>query len=327
MATLQDIANKSGFNISTVSRALKGDKEIAAETRAKITEIAKEMGYKPRRSASASRQNVIGVVIPDMHSEFFTNMLAVIDRELCAIGCIPFYAIFNYDDRTLIHALDLCKTNQVEGVIAIGLNAATETFLSQYVAVNTFPVVAVAPIGEYAFLNCVKLDIRPSLTRAISTFLKKGKHKLALATDYMNYSFRKEDFDFAFLSNGLKEGDYQVVLTEERFEEGGYKSMKQMLLSRTRPDAILSGYDRFAIGQMRAIKEAGVRIPEDIAICAIDNISMSEYLHPSLSSVASPIDEMLAIAVKYLLDAIKRGDNMPIYNTVLKSRLILRESV
>lgn len=328
MITQKDIAKEAKVTVPTVSRALSGDKEIAQATREQITEIAFRLGYKPRRGVSENAR-IMGVIIPDMSSGFFTDILADIDQVLSELGYIPLYAPYDFDDDSYMRAFELCKKWNTVGILAISLIDRMAGFVRRFTTVNAIPVVMLMhQVGNaYDFLDGVSVDLTGALTEAISLWKKNGHKKIGLMTDTINYKARGQEFAAAFRDNGFEEGMYPVFLSEERFEEGGYLCMKKMLKRGRYPSALIVGYDHFAIGACKAVREAGIRIPEDIALCGIDNLSMDAYINPALSSIATPVREMIRTAMDYMKKLLHDDGSKPIYKTTLYGKLFVRESM
>ncbi len=327
MTTLKDIAREAGVNVSTVSRALKGDTEIAEATRQRINDIAFRLGYHPKKKED--KTYTVGIIIPDMISDFFTNILVEFDCELSKIGYTPLYTPFFFDDDSCKKALDICRMRCVEGIFIVCAPLKMSDYIKKYVAYNHLPIIALMPAPNYfSFMDSVRIDIVPALEEAIWILKQKGHKKIGVMTDEMNYGFRRGEFKEAFCANEIDEKEIPVYLNKERFERGGYLAMKGALKEKDHPTAFLMGYDQYAIGAYRAICEAGLAIPEDIAICSIDNISMASYLTPSLSSIAFPVKEAVELSVNYMVKALDdEQKEKAIHRTTLNSKLMIRESM
>lgn len=327
MTTLKDIAKEAGVNVSTVSRALKGDTEIAKDTRERISDIAFRMGYRDRKKKD--KTHIIGIIIPDMTSGFFANILVEMDRRLSEIGYTPIYCPFFFDDDSCKKAMEICLKHRVEGIFLICAPPKMSRYVEQYVNYNRIPIVSLIPIhGGYHFMDSVRIDYAPALSEAIWLMKQKGHQKIGIMTDAMNYDFRRAEFEEAFRANGISEKEVPVYLHEERFEKGGYLAMKKALADPMRPTAFLVGYDHFAFGAYRAINEAGLSIPKDVAMCSFDDVSTSAYLTPSLTSIASPIQELVELGMNYMVKMLDdENKEKAIYRTTLNCQLNVRESI
>lgn len=328
MVTLKDIAREANVTVSTVSRALKGDSEIALATRNRIMEIAFRLGYRHRREGQG-RMHIMGVIIPDMNSGFFTDILVALDQQLSETEYAPLYVPYYFDDDSCKKAFEFCKRRNVEGIFAVSMTSQMAFYVRQFTEVNAIPVVAILPqAGDfYNFLDEVRVDLTGAIQEAIALFVKNGHKKIGLMTDVMNYKIRGLEYETAFRNNGLMEGDYSVFLEEARFEEGGYRCMMKALKSSKCPTAFIIGYDQFAIGACRAVREMGLRIPEDIAICGIDNLGMDAYINPALASIATPTKEMVRVAINYMKKALQGDEERPVYRTALNGKLYVRETM
>ena len=129
----------------------------------------------------------------------------------------------------------------MDGIIAICFQKTMRGFLKDFLLTNPIPIVMIAPIGDYNFVNCVNINASHSLAEAVKYFLQLGKNRIALITDRINYNIRCDEFKYAFQKNNIVLNDSDIHITEERFELGGYKCMKNILSETPVPNAILAG--------------------------------------------------------------------------------------
>jgi DNA-binding LacI/PurR family transcriptional regulator len=138
---------------------------------------------------------------------------------------------------------------------------------------------------------------------------------------------RKMAFIKVLEEAGIEITEKWIYTGSKRFEECGYEGMKKILSEKSLPTAVFAAYDDIAIGAMKAIYEQGLIIPEDISIAAIDDIRMSKYLYPGLTTVACPIMEMARIAVSTLMERIESNENRSTQIISLNPELVIRKSV
>jgi DNA-binding LacI/PurR family transcriptional regulator len=140
-------------------------------------------------------------------------------------------------------------------------------------------------------------------------------------------SARMEAFVKVLQANNIKINEKWIRVSEERFEKCGYDLLTAMLKENTLPTAIVCAYDNIAIGAIKAINDAGLRVPDDISIIGIDNINVTSYYNPEITSIAGPVEEMAKIAVKLLFKKVDSADYNVVQNVVLPPSLVVRNSV
>lgn len=175
--------------------------------------------------------------------------------------------------------------------------------------------------------NYIMIDDEAGMVQAIEYLLQKGYGRIGFMSEYVTDVMRNAMFISAIRRNGLDPADNPIYThPTKRFEEAGYELMQQILRDPSRPRAFLAGYDDMAIGAIRAAEEAGFSVPRDFAIIGNDNIREAPFLHTSLSTLSPPIERMVELGVRMMLDCIREHDLDSIHRVTLKPELILRES-
>ena len=157
--------------------------------------------------------------------------------------------------------------------------------------------------------------------------ISKGHRDICYIGDKLSDKTRKMAFKKVLEEAGIEITEKWLHTGSKRFEECGYEGMKKILSEKSLPTAVFAAYDDIAIGAMKAIYEKGLSIPEDISIAAIDDIRISKYLYPGLTTVACPIMEMARIAASTLMDRIDSNENRPTQVISLNPELVKRKSV
>jgi LacI family transcriptional regulator len=328
--TLKDIALKAGVNVSTVSRALNKNSDISGTTRESILRIAAELGYRPNYAAqtlAGKASKLVGVLIPDIRSGYFDTIIGFLEEFLTAQGYSPILAITDFDLKREIEALELFCNRQVDGIlVSLPTNAGILRHIDEVRATYHIPVVLLESLTHWDNYDDVMVDDAFGMTAAVEYLKGKGHTDFGFLTDETNYPIRFPMFRAALESNGLAVNEDFVRVSTERFEKGGYLAMKALLASGTRPTALLAGYDSIAIGAMRVIYEAGLRIPEDFAIVGNDNIPEASFLYQCLTTIAPPVRELARMGTELLLEKIGDPENKVVHNIRLRPELIIRET-
>lgn len=331
MTTLKDIAERAGVNVSTASRALNGRKGISEEVRARICSIADELNYTPNLSARimvGKHSRIIGFVVPEIVSNYFARITSELERQLQDQGYSVMIVNSQFKREKEIEALNnFCKYS-VDGIFL----ACTvhQDVLDQFKPIlrdKNIPLVLLEARLHSDDYNYIMIDDEAGMVQAIAYLLKKGYKRIGFMSEYVTDVMRNAMFVSAIRKNGLDPADNPIYThPTKRFEEAGYELMQQILRDPNRPRAFLAGYDDMAIGAIRAAEEAGFSVPRDFAIIGNDNIREAPFLHTSLSTLSPPIERMVELGVRMMLDCIREHDLDSIHRVTLKPELILRES-
>lgn len=330
MATLKDIALKAEVTVSTVSRALNGNPEIKKGTRDRIIEIAKELNYISNKHETffyGSTPKTIGLICPEIRGNFYSSLANTMEIEIKEAGYTMILGLTNFKSEEELRYLDLFEKKKVDGIVFItSIDDSIKEEMLHFKARCNIPIIQVASVFEVEEYDCIKFDDKLGVTLAVEHLLDLGHTKIAYVGENLTKD-RQKHFVDALRKHGIKiDGDF-IKSGEERFEEGGYLRMKEILSNgEDQPTAIFASYDDVAIGAMKAIYESGRRIPEDISVIGLDNIYLTSYLYKSLSTISNPTNEMMNIAIKILLGKIEDKTNKVIQHVVVKPELIIRET-
>jgi len=325
--TLKDISAATGFEVSTISKVLRGDKRCYAseKTRQIITDAARHLDYVPNHFAQGlktRRSHMIGIV-GNLGSSGVEKMFRAIARELPAKGYMPLlcesYRSADGEER----ALRELRGRRVDGVILQTGSAAGE--LAQILPEN-IPCVLVRAVGIPECPSLV-LDRSAAFAEGVRWLAAQGHARIAFA-----YS---DEGDPATGSTGLKLAGYRAAMEElGRFDEGlllpcgpapgepqDYVAAHREIFSDV--TAVLTANDRVAIEVMSGLARLGLRVPEDCSVIGFDNTEYAEATHPRLTSFDPRMEETGATAVRMALDLI---DGRPVEGVTLQAELVERES-
>lgn len=327
--SLKDLARELGVSVPTVSRALKDSPEISADLRARAKQLAQELNYRPTPFAISLRKNaprIIGVIVPDIVTHFFSSILSGIEDMAIANG---YFVIITTSHESYEHEkknIENLVNMRVEGIIAC-LSQETTDF------------------GHWAALADINMPVilfdRVCLTDMFSTVVADGEHSAQMATQHLldngskRVAFigganhldivrrRKHGYLEALRENRIPIQKELVVCRKIDYEEG--KIATESLLSLPQPpDAILAMNDTLAFAAMEVIKSHGLRIPQDVAIIGYTDEQHANYVEPKLSAVSHQTYRMGETACRLLIDRIK-GDKT-VRQVVVPTRLEIRES-
>ena len=326
MANLDDIAREAKVSASTVSRVLNGRASISEETRRRVLLAAERMQYRKRSYTSgASRmQNVAGVIIPDMTSDYYARLLHTLNVCFRQKDFSVLCAITNFDPEQTVSAVKHMSQIRVSCLlIIIDDTEVISQKLIDTVRLTSLPTMFIT--SKYIpslDVDCLFVDEERGNTMAVEHLLHRGYRRIGFIGEY-NTRNRCDFFLRVMKQYDVPVNPAFVRIAQNRGEEGGYLRMREILSQVELPDAIYASYDQMAIGAIHAIGESGLRVPGDIAVIGFDDIPTSRYVAGGLTTIGTPFDDMAAIAVRILMHRISQPFGQP-QQVAIKPSLIVR---
>lgn len=328
MATIKDVAKEAGFSVCTVSRALAGKGYIKEETRLRIMEAVKTVGYRPNNlavSLKTGRTNTLALIIPDVMNMYYPRLEKYIEKYAADKGFMVYLCNSNNDverEKMFIENLSLKK---VDGVIVTPCTNEHKHIMR----LNDFDI-------PYVYLNrsfqddserCIRVDNFKGSYDCVSYLLDNGYTRIGGVFQSFNNMIYEERY--AGMIKALKdrgiEADKDIILRDVDDLDYSHKRIEKLLRKKHRPDAIFTSNDMLAFGVYRAAYNCGIRIPEELSVMGYDNIIMTDKIIPPLTSYYTPAEEISKAAVEYICACIN-GEairSFPIY----EGKLVLRDSV
>ena len=309
-ATIQDVARVSGVSASTVSRAFNDTAPVNAGTRARIYEAAKKLNYVPNasaRSLSTRVSRVIGVLLPLAHGEFFSVLIRGIDeavldskREMLIAG--------SHNDLDSTHLAFRRMNGWVDGFLVVTHNLHVDLLVDA--VPHGTPTVFLHTASPIAGYPCVRTDNYGSAREAVQHLIDEGHRRIGMVKGPERNAEaieRHRGFVETLRDNGLSV-DPDFVYTGDFTREAGLEAGRKVADQKPRPTAIFAANDDSAIGLMFALNDAGIGIPNSLALIGFDDIPSARYQTPPLSTVHIPISDMGRRAVELLVSAIDSPD-------------------
>lgn len=330
--TIYDIAQKLDLSSATVSRALQDHPAIKKDTRRKVQEAARALGYRHNNFASNLRKqktNTIGVIIHELNSNFITSVLTGIEKITTEAGYDLIIAHSSESfTKEAANALNLFH-KRVDGLIA-SLSFDTEG-LDHFKPFEEkgIPVIFFDRVEEESDSTKVIIDNYKCGYQATEHLIEQGCKRIVLVTASLKrnvYAQRHKGY-----AQALKDNDIPVnkdyVLIKDLSEQCGVEAALQILKMKPRPDGVFVTNDFSAAVCMQTLKEQGIRIPEDIAVVGFNNDVIGKIVEPRLTTIDYPGIEMGEIAARNLINHLKGASNIKHTNTiVIRSNLIVRQS-
>lgn len=330
VTTLEEIAKLAKVSRSTVSRVVNDDPNVSPETRVRVRGVIQRLNYHPNAAArglASGRTRVIGLVIPMGVAAVFSDPFHPLVTQGVASACnahdhsvMLWLADPEYERRAVSQVL---HSGLVDGVILA--SQLMDDPLLQALKASRLPFILIGRHPTDTRVNYVDVDNFASAREIVAYLLRLGRRRIATITGPRNMiagAGRLEGYCTALHDRGLT-AHSDLILSGDFTEESGYTTMQHLL--PLKPDAVFCASDNMALGAMHAIREAGLRVPEDIAIAGFDDMPFAARATPPLTTVRQPIFQTGFVAAETLIDLIANPTSQP-HRIILPTELVIRAS-
>ncbi|MCA9836936.1 MAG: LacI family DNA-binding transcriptional regulator [Trueperaceae bacterium] len=327
--TIFDVAQASGVSYSTVSRVLNGFTFVKESTRLKVLEAAEELGYVANmqaRSLAGGKSKVIGLLVPQLDNGYINEICRGIDQALVKVGYdLMLYTTHHEKDKEAKYV------KAITNGLTDGLLLLVPLVPAAYIAMlreQNYPYVLIDQgdnAGESYIVDSTNWQGAYDATKHL---LELGHSRIAFVSGIPELSSSRDrlegfkaalqEYDVPFDSSLIAEGFFEAELAIE--------ATTYLLSLNPRPSAIFASNDLSALGAMEAVRQAKLRIPEDISIIGFDDIPQASITYPKLTTIRQPLEQMGRVAVKLLLEQIEKPDLKP-RRVTLATQLVVRDSV
>jgi DNA-binding LacI/PurR family transcriptional regulator len=330
-ATIRDLAIRLDISISTVSRALRNAPDVNPATKKAVLELAEKLNYEPNRVAQSLRSkktNTLGVVVPQINLHFFSSAIS---------GIQEYAALHNYSviicqslesfktEESTIHML---VSNRVDGLL-ISLSSQTNHIKHLEPLVRKkIPIVLFDRVIDGLNATRVVVDDREGSLKAVDYLARTGCKRIAYIggpTHLYISEQRKQGYLDALKKHNLTIDKDLIVNCQDLINEPT-AACSELLSSSNPPDAFFCMHDPIAIQVIQVAKAKGLRIPEDVSVVGFTNEPVSQYIEPSITTMAQPSYEIGRVAAKLFLQQLEEKDEFKPVTTVIPTELIIRNS-
>jgi LacI family transcriptional regulator len=303
-ATIRDVARRAQVSVASVSRALNGSDNVSEGTKARIAEAVRELGYVPHagaRSLSLARTNAVGVVLPDLHGEFFSEIVRGMDREASRRGYLLLLSNLHGRAEQAVLALKAMR-GRVDGLVVMAPHLSEDDLAGALP--SGLPSILINTRDAARRHPSIHLDNRAGVRAVVDHLVDLGRNRLvhiAGPAENIDAQERAEAFRAAAAEHGVESeivhGDFE--------EESGRSAVETLVGAGHRFDAVFAANDNMAIGALEALRDCGIQVPQDVAVAGFDDIPLAR--HVGLTTVRVRIAELGERALGSLLDGIERG--------------------
>lgn len=329
--TLEEIGKLAGVSRSTVSRVINDHPNVSDKVRKRVNQVIAETNFSPHiaaRTLATQKSCIIGLVIPRSLQEFFGDPYFARMTQGIAKAANSYdytFSVFLLENLEIENRLipRITRPGFIDGLI-IQSTSADDQVISRVINGSIPYVIAGRPL-HYENITFIDVNNVEGGRIAVEYLIRLNRTRIAIITGPLDTSpglDRKVGYEKALEQNGISVDD-DLVIEGDFTEDGGYLAAQKLLSFE--PDAIFSASDTMAIGALRAIKEKGLRVPEDIALVGFDDLSPALYADPPLTTIRQPVMRFGYAAVEMLMQCIN-GDPTPPSSRILDVELIIRDS-
>lgn len=324
MVTIRDVADEAGVAISTVSNVLNGVDVVSEKTKKKVLDAVEKLKYVPNMNAKflkSSKKNTIGLFLSSIQGDYYRMLMQAVHLQ-CKIKGYQLN-IYVSNENTSEEVYGMIISSGVEGAIVFNESLHNE-FIDR---INHMPIVFIDREYIGSNMSSVIIDNIEGARLAMEYLIRQGHRRIG----YIHGHNIDDEQRFQAYLNVLKKYsipvDESIILRGYFEEQLAYSEMRVLILKGTHlPDAFFCANDEMAWGSIRALNEAGIKVPDQISIIGYDDISLSAHFTPPLTTIHSPVTELGYASTTELMRLIESEDASPGTITRLSPSLIVRDS-
>jgi LacI family transcriptional regulator len=322
---LKDIAKLANVSVTTASYALNNRPEVSEETKKRVLDIARKYNYKPSgiaRDLKMKKTETIGLILSNLAGPFYAEIINGIEEITFSNGYnLVVCSSYGGKNSTAVRYL---KEKRTDGILLLTSDIEDEIILES--ANHNFPIVLLDRELKGDYIWSATVDNEKGAYKAVEHLIKLGYTNIGYFSGpniSLDNKQRYEGYKKALDTNRLKLKNEWVVHGQFT-RSGGYRAAQALIAKKSFPEAIFCANDEMAIGAIEAFRDAGIKVPDQIAIVGFDDIELASYITPSLTTVKHPKYLLGSTATHMLIQALKNDFN--ISNIKLDTQLIIRES-
>lgn len=324
--TLDEVAKRAGVSTATVSRVLNNSAVVREATRTRVLAVAEQLNYRPNRFAqglAGGKTRTFGMIVSNIENPFFLDILHALEEAATRSGFELVYENTDYQPKRLAAAVDLMLARPLAGLALVV--SETEPRAIQRLAGWGRPVVVFDIDAQGEHVTQIKTRYEKAMQRTVEYLYSLGHRRMAFVGHHGVLNPLRER-ESAFQRTVMRFANVEsATATSTDSPLGGRQAIHQLLASGFRPTAVICVNDFMAIGVLRELRDAGLRVPQDVSVTGFDNIQLSEYLYPALTTVNLPrgrIAELIFQALNPARDGLRDAHSQ----TLIEPELVVRES-
>ncbi len=326
MTNIQQVAQKAGVSVATVSRVLNNPSAVTPKTRLKVENVIKDLKYEPSilgRNLRNSETRLLLILIPSISNPYYTEIINGIEHTALANQYNILLCQTDSSPQRENIFINMVKNRLADGIISMDPTVNREK-LTELAAKHS--IIMCSEYDENGTIPYVTIDNELAAYYAVKHLITLGNEKIALINSDEKFLYarqRRRGYERALKEYCLPIRDEWIYHTNELEFHNGVQAMRKLLQLTDRPTAVFAVSDTLAIGALKEINNSGLRVPDDIAVVGFDNINFSTMTNPTLTTVAQPMYKMGCVAAEMLISHIKGNE---VESVIFDFELIIRES-
>lgn len=327
MVTIKDVAKESGVAISTVSNVLNNVDIVSPETKQRVLDAVEKLKYVPNMNAKylkSNKKNTVGLFLPSIQGDFYKTLMQSVHLQCKLNGYLLNIYVSNENTSEEIYSMII--SSGVEG--AIVLNELLHDEYINRIALSKVPLVLIDREYTADHISSVVIDNYYGAFLAVEHLIKQGHRRIGYIHGIHNYDDEQRYKAYLDVMNKYHlPVDEKIVLRGYFEESGAYTAMRILLVKGIEmPDALFCANDEMAWGCIQALREVGIRVPEQVSIIGFDDITLSAYYNPAITTVHSPVVELGSMSATEIIRLIKATDLTDGVVMKLEPTLVVRDS-
>ncbi len=326
MSTIRDVARIAGVSVATASRALNGHLNVTEGVRARVNEAAQQLNYIPHsgaRSLTRQRSDAIGVVLPDLFGEYFSELVRGIDQVAHQAGLQLLLSNMHGSAQGTAMAIRAMR-GRVDGLLIMPPES-DPLYLTSSLPPDLPTVLINYPPGLID-VPSVAIDNYSGARAMTEALLQRGYRRIAhISGPRDNRDARERLRGFTDVMRDIGGEHSPLILPGDFSEAAGGDAARVIISGNVAIDAVFAANDMMAVGCLAILREAGITVPDQIAVAGFDDIPLARHMFPALSTVEVHIADMGAASMSLLLAQL-RGDDAPYQDQLLQPALMMRET-
>jgi DNA-binding LacI/PurR family transcriptional regulator len=326
---IKAVAKRANVSTATVSRTMNGSAKVSPRTAERVRRAIEALNFYPNTNARAlgsGRSSLYGLIISDITNPFFPELVKSFEDIAVVHGQEVLIANTNYDPERMKICVTRMLQRKVDGVAI--MTSEMDDRLVEVFSRRHIPLVFLDTGTSAPGVSCVRIDYSAGIDAAMSHLIGLGHKRIAFISGPMRLASARMRYK-AFMESTAREhldANPELIQEGNHRVDGGHDAMKRILESGARPTAVLASNDLTAIGAMGAISEAGLRVPQDISVIGYDDIQLSAFTMPPLTTVSLPRAEIANAAFRALLNARDAGKPVQGEEHLVRPTFVLRKS-
>ncbi|MEO9080266.1 MAG: LacI family DNA-binding transcriptional regulator [Rhodanobacter sp.] len=326
-ATIKDVAREAKVSVASVSRAMNGGSGVTEETSRRIHAAAERLRYIPHAAARmliTRRTNTVGALLPDLYGEFFSELIRGIDLAARAHG-LHLLVSSSHDGVAEAAAAVRSMQGRVDGLLIL-----SERVDASFLRANLpkgLPVVLLNSAVKSPEYHVLNVDNHAGASAMVQHLLQVGHRSVTfIAGPAGNFDAKQRDEGYRAAMATYAPTAPVNIIAGDFSEESGYRAGHELLAQKPRPQAVFAANDMMAVGCLAAFKDAGLSVPQDIALAGFDDIPIARYVTPALSTVRVRIADFGRLALERLAAGLEHPEHEPSVTDTLGFEIVVRET-